>query len=105
MSFVEGGISLGGWKKKPVWAEQVCEGKMDLCMASYSLSLTLWIPIMSMGSKYHLFFNDRHLQTIYPVQKLKKQNKTGVITRFSRFWSKNVTETKQPPQTGWDLEG
>lgn len=71
MSFTAGEISLGRWKKKPVWAEQVWEGKMDLCMASYSLPSTLWIPVLSMGSKYHLFFHDWHLKTIYPVQKLK----------------------------------
>lgn len=39
MSFMAEGISLGRWKKKPVWAEQVCEGKMDSFMASYSLPL------------------------------------------------------------------
>lgn len=69
MSFMAEGISLGRWKKKPVWAEQVCEGKIDSFMASYSLPLTLWIPILPMGPKYW------HLQSTYQVQKLKKKLK------------------------------
>lgn len=85
MSFMARGISLGQWKKKPVWAEQVCEGKMDLCMTSYSQPLTLWIPNLSMGSKYHLFYNDWHLQTIYPVQKLKNK-KVKMWQKENNIW-------------------